>query len=173
MAVPWRSLFTASALFWLAACSSPNSQAPAPEPIEPSVVVGVPAGEDQLGFAALDEGSVLELETFGQGGTHVTLAIRAIGLGQECYVTVGIENLNTGAEIEEATPSSGPRPLLCREPPACDLVPFYVMMGGLTQPDEARDGLPIEVTARVRNEAGDGARGSVSAFLSTRALPDE
>jgi hypothetical protein len=52
-------------------------------------------------------------------------------------------------------------------------VPFYVMMGGITEPDEDRDGLPVEVTARVRNEAGDSARGSVSAFLSTRALPDD
>lgn len=156
----------------LTACGSGGGGA-ASEPVEPEVVIGVPAGEDQLGFEALEEDAILELGTFSQGGTHVTLAIRAIGLGRDCFVSVRVENLDTGAEIEEATPDSGPRPLLCRDENTCDLVPFYVMMGGLTEPDEEKDGLPVRLTARVRNEAGESARKRLNASLSTRALPDD
>jgi hypothetical protein len=158
--------------FTLAACGSGGGE-PGHEPLEPEVIIGVPAGDNQLGFEALEEDAILELGTFSQGGTHVNLAIRAIALGRDCFVSVTVENLNTGAEIEQATPDSGPRPLLCRDENTCDLVPFYVMLGGLTEPDEDKEGLPVELTARVRNEAGDSARRKQTAFLSTRALPDD
>jgi hypothetical protein len=35
----------------------------------------------------------------------------------------------------------------------CDLIPLHVLTGGLADPDD-KDGLPVRVTATVRNEAG-------------------
>lgn len=160
------------ALGGLVACGSTNGD-PQHEPVQPEVIIGVPAGDDELGFEPLEQDSILELGTFSQGGTHVVLAIRAIGLGNAAFVVVTVENLNTGAEIETATPESGPRPLICRDENTCDLVPLYVMMAGLTEPDEDKEGLPVELTAKVRNEADERAHSKLSAVLSTRALPED
>jgi hypothetical protein len=136
---------------------------------EPRVDIGLSAGEGGLGFERLEPGGEVPLLTFGQGGTHALLAIRCVGLGSSAFVNVTITNLQTGTEVR-STPSASPQLLICREPEVCDLVPFLVMTGGLTEPGQERDGLPIRVDVEAHNVAGARAREEREAVLSTRNL---
>jgi hypothetical protein len=134
------------------------------------VEIGLPGGEDGLDFAPLDEGGELRLQTFGQGGYHVFLGLRTTGLGARAFVTVRLRNVSTGAEIEAPAP---PRPQLffCDDARwVCELVPITVMVGGLTEVTEERDGLPVEVTIEAHNEAGARATATKAVALSTRDL---
>jgi hypothetical protein len=114
--------------------------------------IGTPDPSGNLDFVPLDEGADIPLGTFGQGGTHAELAVRCIGFGNKAFVDVTLENLSSGATVS-TLPSSRPQLLVCRDMPAnaCDMLPIYVMTGGLADPSE-KDGLRIRVTANVRGE---------------------
>ena len=133
-----------------------------------SVEVGMPTGPDGLDFAPLPAGSELRLQTFGQGGTHVMIAVRTAGLGKRAFVSATLRNLTTEVEVEEPAPAR-PQLLYCGDDGFCDLVPYLVHASGIAE-DEERDGLRVSLTARARNEAGAQAEASVEAVLSTADL---
>lgn len=135
-----------------------------------SAEIGVPGGPDGLEFAPLANGGELRLQTLGQGGTHVFLAVRTKGFGNRAYVTITMRNLTTGKEIQSPAP---PRPqlLFCDDAQrVCDLVPLTVMTGGITEQGEERDGLRVAIEAEVHNEAGVEALAATEATLSTADL---
>jgi hypothetical protein len=132
------------------------------------VQLGVPGGSDGLSFEPFTDGMELRLETFGQGGTHVLLGVRCIGFGSRAFVSVTLLDSNTGNEIIAPAPAR-PQLLFC-DGDHCDLVPITVMAGGLTQTDEERNGLPIQVSTEVHNQAGVSGVDSHSAVLSTADL---
>jgi hypothetical protein len=132
------------------------------------VQLGVPGGTDGLDFTGLEDGSVLNLETFGQGGTHVLLAVRCTGFGARAFVELRARNLTDGTELVAPAPAR-PQLLFC-EGDVCDLVPITLMMGGITSNDSERDGLGIELTAEVHNVAGVSGADSRRAVLSTAEL---
>jgi len=110
----------------------------------------------------------LNLETFGQGGTHVLLGVRCIGFGSRAFVELRAKNLALGSELIAPAPAR-PQLLFC-EGQVCDLVPITMMMGGIVPSDAERDGLAIELTANVHNAAGVSAKDSRRALLSTQDL---
>ena len=134
-----------------------------------SVQVGVPAGPDGLDFEPLLPGSELRLQTFGQGGTHVMVAVRSAGFGKRAFVSATLHNLTTEVEVEEPAPAR-PQLLYCGDDGFFDLVPYLVHASGIAATDEERDGLRVLLTARVRNETGARAEASVEAMLSTADL---
>lgn len=139
---------------------------------EPAVVrveIGIPAGDDGLEFAPLSPGGELRLESFGQGGMHVLLAVRCIGFGNRAFVGLAITNLTTGVQVTSPPPVR-PQLLLCRDQDVCDLVPLLAVVSGIADPGVDRNGLHVEVEADVRNEAGLSASASVEAVLSTADL---
>ncbi len=133
-----------------------------------SVEVGVPAGPDGLDFEPMPAGSELRLQTFGQGGTHVLVAVRSAGFGKRAFVSATLRNLTTDVEVEEPAPAR-PQLLYCGDDGFCDLVPYLVHASGIAA-DEERDGLRVLLTAQVRNEAGAQAEASIEAVLSTADL---
>ena len=132
------------------------------------VQLGVPGGSDGLSFVPLENGAVLRLETFGQGGVHVLLGVRCIGFGSRAFVSVTLKNSTSGTELVAPAPAR-PQLLFC-EGENCDLVPITVMAGGLTQSDAERDGLPIEISTEVHNQAGVSGTAHRTAVLSTADL---
>jgi hypothetical protein len=130
-----------------------------------AVEIGTPDPSGNLDFVPLEDGADIPLGTFGQGGTHAELAVRCIGFGNKAFVDVTLENLSSGAMVS-TLPSSRPQLLVCREQPsnACDMLPLYVMTGGLADPSE-KDGLRIRVTATVRGVDGEEASGSREGVL--------
>jgi hypothetical protein len=158
----------------VSACSSPSTPTPdADLPADSAVAsaeIGVPGGSDGLDFAPFERGGELRLQTLGQGGTHVFLAVRTVGFGNRAFVTLTLRNLTTGKEIQSPAP---PRPqlLFCDDAQlVCDLVPLTVMMGGITEPEEERHGLHVAIQAEVHNEAGAQAFADHEAVLSTEDL---
>lgn len=129
------------------------------------VEIGTPSPAGDLEYIPLDDGGDIALGTFGQGGTHAVLAVRCIGFGNRAFVDVTLENLMSGKTVA-TLPSSRPQLLLCREKPkgACDMLPIYVMTGGLADPAE-KDGLRIRVTANVRGVDGEEASASIEGVL--------
>jgi len=132
------------------------------------VQLGVPGGKDGLDFVPLEAGAVLNLETFGQGGTHVLLGVRCIGFGSRAFVELRAKNLVDGTELV-APASVRPQLLFC-EGDVCDLVPITMMMSGIAASGAEREGLPIELTANVHNVAGVSGTDSQQAVLSTQDL---
>jgi hypothetical protein len=132
------------------------------------VELGVPGGADALDFAPLEDGAVLPLETFGQGGTHVLLGVRCVGFGQRAFVSLRVQNLLSGTELIAPAPAH-PQLLFC-EGDVCDLVPITMMMGGIAENDADRDGLALAITAEVHNLAGMTGMASARATLSTADL---
>ncbi len=130
------------------------------------VEIGVPDDVTGLEFVPLDEGGDIPLESFGQGGTHASLAVRCIGFGNRAFVDVTLENLETG-ETAMTAPASRPQLLLCRDEETCDLIPLHVLTGGLAPPDE-KDGLAIGVTAEVRTEDGLVGTAEIEGVLRRR-----
>lgn len=124
------------------------------------VEVGVPGGHDGLEFVEFESGGELHLETFGQGGTHVTVAVKVRGLGvNRAFLDVTLLNLDTDARAMTA-PSSRPQLWYCEDEFAvCTQARVFVMTGGLAPPAE-KDGLRVRVTAVVT--ATDGRIGSGS-----------
>jgi hypothetical protein len=158
--LPWPLFATA-----LASCSSPEPSDGSAQAVE----IGLPGGEDDLDFIPLEPGGTITLQTFGQGGTHALMAVRCIGLGSRMYVTVWMENLESGRQVS-VPPAAQARPLACNDDGSCDLVPLLVMTGGLVPTGEDLDGLQVEVTAECRNEDGEEAEGSQIGVLSTEEL---
>lgn len=159
----------ALALALLAGCSG-SEPLVTDDASEPEVLVGVPGGEDDLDFVELKPGDPIQLETFFQGGTHINLAIRCLGLGDRAFIGVVVENLATGATVEAMTSSANPRPLLCRDPQTCDLLPFLVMMSGITETNEELSGLQVQITAEAKGVSGKTAVGSQRVELRTDEL---
>jgi hypothetical protein len=114
------------------------------------------------------DGTELRLQTFGQGGTHVLLAVRCIGFGSRAFVAIHVLNLNSGTEVVAPAPAR-PQLLFC-DGDVCDLVPITMVMDGLTPTVAERDGLAIRVTAEVHNVAGVTGEASQNAVLSTADL---
>jgi hypothetical protein len=138
--------------------------------LEKSVELGVPAGSAELDFAPLADGEELRLQTFGQGGTHVLVGVRCTGFGNRAFVSATLRNLNSGVEVEEPEPAR-PQLLYCaEEEDVCDLVPYLVHASGLTETDEEKHGLPVALTARVRDEQGVEAETTREIVLSTADL---
>jgi hypothetical protein len=134
-----------------------------------SVEIGVPGGADGLDFEPLAAGGELRLQSFGQGGTHVFLAVRCIGFGNRAFVNLTLTNEQTLVQVFSPA-SVRPQLLYCREPTVCDLVPILAMTGGLTEPGAERDGLPIQVAVEVHDQAGQSASAMQEAVLSTADL---
>src|SRR6478609_2448235 len=132
------------------------------------VELGVPSGPDSLDFAPLEDGTVLRLETFGQGGTHVLLGVRCVGFGQRAFVSLSVRNLSDCTELVAPAPAR-PQLLFCNGD-VCDLVPITMMMGGIAANDADRDGLAIEISAEVHNTAGVTGSASAQDTLSTADL---
>ena len=132
------------------------------------VLLGAPGGPDGLDFTPLPDDAELRLETFGQGGTHVLLGVRCIGFGTRAFVTLKARNLNTGIELVAPAPARAQ--LLFCSGDDCDLVPITLMMGGIAASDSERDGLPIEVSVEVHNQAGISGGATLRAHLSTADL---
>jgi hypothetical protein len=158
----------------LTACSDPQPAGAADDggagaPSTASVELGIPGGADDLDFKPLAEGAELRLQTFGQGGTHVLVAVRCVGFGNRAFVSAKLRNLDSGVEVEEPAPAR-PQLLFCNDDGTCELVPYLVHASGLTETDEERDGLPVRLTAHVTNDAGVEAEGSADAVLSTADL---
>jgi hypothetical protein len=133
-----------------------------------SVELGVPGGVDGLEFTPLGDGAVLRLETFGQGGTHVLLAVRTIGFGARAFVSLRAKNSLSGIEFTAPAPAR-PQLLYCVDE-TCDLVPITMMMGGIAPSDDERDGLAVELTAEVHNAVGTAGQCVRQAVLSTEDL---
>lgn len=140
-------------------------------PLQPATVeLGVPTGSSELDFAPLADGAELRLQTFGQGGTHVLVAVRCSGFGNRAFVSATLKNLTTDAEVLEPEPAR-PQLLYCGEEDACDLVPYLVHASGLTETDEEKDGLPVALTVRVRDDQNEAeAEATREAVLSTADL---
>jgi hypothetical protein len=155
-------------LFGASACSSSEGDAP-PEVGQGSVAVGVPAGEDGLGFQLLHDGDVVKLQTFGQGGTHLLTGVRSVGFGNRAFVSATLTNLQTGKVVSEPPPAR-PQLLYCGDVGACDLVPYLVHASGIVEPDQDAHGVRVLLAAAVRNEAGVAAEGSCEVVLSTEDL---
>jgi hypothetical protein len=134
-----------------------------------SVEIGVPGGMDGLDFVPLEDGAELRLQTFGQGGTHLIVAVRCLGFGSRAFVSAKLTNLRSGAEVAEPEPAR-PQLLFCSDEGVCDLVPYLVHASGLTQTDEEKEGLPVELMAEVRSETGASAQASREVVLSTADL---
>jgi len=148
--------------------SGQGGEAGGPPQPEVSVELGVPGGDDGLDFVPLAEGAELRLQTFGQGGTHVLVAVRCTGCASRAFVSATLLNLSTGVEVQEPPPVR-PQLLYCDDG-RCDLVPYLVHASGLTASNEEKDGLGVRLTARVRSEAGQIAECSREAVLSTADL---
>lgn len=129
------------------------------------VEIGTVGGEGNLEVIPLAAGGDIPLETFGQGGTHATVAVRAFGLGtNRAFIDVTVENLQGDGEVS-TVPSRRPQLWLCDEArEVCDYLPVHVMTGGLADPDE-KDGLRVRISAAVRTEDGLAGEGSQEGVL--------
>lgn len=162
-------------LLFINACSPNAAEGPEtlppvlPEPGPAKVTIGVPAGDDGLDFAALIPDGELRLQTFGQGGTHVLLGIRGEGFGKRAFVSLTLENSQTGAQAVSPAPVR-PQLFYCHDDNVCDLVPILAMASGLVRASEESDGLRILVHAKVHNAAGVQAEATQTALLSTADL---
>lgn len=136
-----------------------------------NVELGVPAGDDDLSFAPLDDGAEVRLQTFGQGGTHIVVAVRCTSCGKRMFVSAELSNLATGIVVAEPEPAR-PQLLYCAdgEDGACELVPYLVHASGLTESDQEKDGLRALLTAKARTETGEQAESSREIVLSTADL---
>jgi hypothetical protein len=164
------TLALAALLFLSAGCGASRSDGVAVDgdasASNVSVEIGLPAGDDGLSFAPLAPQGELRLESFGQGGIHVLLAIRCIGFGHRAFVSITVTNLVTGAQVVSPAPPS-PQLLLCRDAEVCDLVPVLVMVGAIAPPDSERNSLHVRVTADVHNSDGAASSASQEGVLST------
>jgi hypothetical protein len=154
------------------ACGDPEESEELPMETSEGVLVqiGVPGGEHGLDFVGLEPGSELRLQTFGQGGTHVLLGIRSVGIGNRGYVTIQIENLDTGKVVRTPAPVR-PQLLVCQsDGMTCDLVPLLASTSGLAPTGPEGSGAPVEISASVRNDAGKQAFTRHAFVLSTADL---
>jgi len=139
-------------------------------PLAPATAeLGVPGGADGLDFTPLADGTVLNLQTFGQGGTHVIVGVRCTSFGNRAFVSAIMHNDVTGVEVAEPPPAR-PQLLFCDDHGVCDLVPYLVHASGIAATDAEKDGLHVRLTATVKSESGLEAEGSREVVLSTADL---
>jgi hypothetical protein len=162
----FQRLVCGAVLAALSGCSGPSDAAPTPAA---EVELGVPDGDDGLGFRALAAGETLRVQTFGQGGTHVLLAIRCHGFDKRAFVSAKLRNLVTDVEVEEPAPAR-PQLLFCHDEGVCDLVPYLAHTSGLTATDAEKDGLMVRITVDAQDELGASAETSNEVQLSTADL---
>jgi hypothetical protein len=134
-----------------------------------SAELGVPGGSDGLSFVPIDDGAVLKLQTFGQGGVHVLVGVRCSGFGNRAFVSGSLTDPQTGDKTLEPEPAR-PQLLYCDDQGACDLVPYLVHATGLKPTFAEMDGLQVTLAAKVRSETGAVADASRSVVLSTADL---
>jgi hypothetical protein len=139
--------------------------APTPDAGMLRVEIGTPGGDDGLDFLPLEAGGDIALETFGQGGTHATVAVRAYGMGtNRAFIDVTVENIASGETVATVM-TRAPSLWLCDDArEICDYLPIHVMTGGLADPTE-KDGLAVRVSAVVRVETGISGEGSQDGVL--------
>ena len=135
-----------------------------------SVALGVPGGSDGLDFEPIDDGAVVDLQTFGQGGTHILLGVRTLGFGVRAFVEFMVTDETTGATIDAPPPARGQLFVCDDANVVCDLVPVTLMTGGLFGPDETRDGLAVHVSVSASNAAGVQASDERDFLLSSAEL---
>ncbi len=174
-----RRLLAIGVLAALAGCSEASSAAPGPPAanagaageaaLVAQVELGVPDGDDGLGFKPVEDGAELRVQTFGQGGTHVLLAVRCVGFDKRAFISAKLLNLLTGVEVAEPPPAR-PQLLYCHDEGVCDLVPYLAHTSGLTETDQEKDGLAVRVTVEAHDEAGASAESSRDVLLSTADL---
>jgi hypothetical protein len=131
--------------------------------------VGVPGGSDGLTFLPLDDGAVLKLHTFGQGGVHVLVGVNTWGFGNRAFVSGSLTNPQTGKQTLEPEPAR-PQLLYCGDEGNCDLVPYLIHATGLTPTFAEMDGLEVTLSVTVRSETGATADASRTVVLSTADL---
>lgn len=136
-----------------------------------SVSLGTPGGADGLSFVPLSSGAELRLQTFGQGGTHVLIAVRARGFGNRAFVSATLTAMATGIAVSEPAPAR-PQLLYCGPTGGddCDLVPYLVHTSGLAPTNEEKDGLRVLLAAQVMDESGERAEGACEVVLSAADL---
>lgn len=152
----YQSLWTALALLAVG-CGAPDDVEGQPQG-KPEVDVGLAGGDGSLEFLALAPGAEVPLETFGQGGRHVLLAVRTYGQGPRVYIRAALINSATGAQ---ASTPFGARPSLlrCDENGNCDLAPFVLPVGAAAYDGLTSQGLPVQL--RVDTETPEGLSASV------------
>jgi hypothetical protein len=130
------------------------------------VEIGTPGGDDGLDFIPLEPGGDIKLETFGQGGTHATVAVRAYDMGtNRAFLDVSVENALTGKTVS-TIPRRVPELWTCDDARhICDMLPLHVMTPRLTEDPADKDGLVVRVTAVVRVEDGPSGEGSQEGVL--------
>jgi hypothetical protein len=131
-----------------------------------SVEIGTPDPATGIDFVPLMPGGDIALETFGQGGTHATVAIRSIGFGGRAFVDVTVENPDEGTQVV-TVPSVRPQLWACdpKDLQVCDDSPIHVMTGGLTADPNKKDGLMVTVVAVVHTQDGKMAMGTQDGIL--------
>lgn len=137
--------------------------------VSTTVDLGTPGGDDGLGFVPMADGEELRVQTFGQGGTHVLIGVRASGFGTRAFVSAELENLESGTVVEEPAPAR-PQLFYCDDSGFCDLVPYLVHTSGLTKTDAEKDGLRVRLTVNVQSQSGASNHASRDATLSTADL---
>jgi hypothetical protein len=169
-------VFVFGALLALSGCASKHGdagdaaggqggEAGAPS-VTATVELGVPGGPDGLDFLPLADGAVLNLQTFGQGGTHVIVGVRCTGFGSRAFVSAIMHNDVTGVEVGEPAPAR-PQLLYCDDQGVCDLVPYLVHASGIAATDAEKEGLHVRITATVKSANGLEAESAREVVLST------
>jgi hypothetical protein len=143
---------------FLGGCLEPGEAPAVTDAGRPEVFLGTPDEVTGLQFEPFEDGGDLPLETHGQGGTHVSMAVRCVGFGNRAFVAVTLRDPATGKEVTtplQTPPPARPDLLLCEpdDPGVCDKIPMFVMTAGLAAPED-KDGLRIEIVATVYNQAG-------------------
>jgi hypothetical protein len=132
---------------------------------ELAVDIGVPGGMDGLDFVEFESGGEIELETFGQGGTHVTVAVRARGIGMNrAYLDVTLLDLDSDAR-SMTPPTSRPQLWYCMDMKSfaeCQQTRVFAPLGGLAR---GKDSLRVRITAVVTTLDGRLGSGSTEARL--------
>jgi hypothetical protein len=158
-----------AALSWLLVLSGCGAAGDASD-VEPGLEVGVPDPATGLEYESLAPGGEIVLGTFGQGGTHATLAVQCWGFGDEAYVSVSLRNLDGPGESASRVLDQ-PEALACQRRDGaeiCTRMPIFVTTNGLDPSNVGLDGLHVEVTATVRSRRGTLRSTTTDAYLMKR-----
>lgn len=137
---------------------------------ETGVAIGIPDPSTGLSFQALEAGGEIVLGTFGQGGTHATLAVQCWGFGDNAFVDITLRNLEGAGESASRT-SDQPVPLSCEklaDKHVCTRMPVFVTTNGLDPDRLGLEGRHIEVTATVRSTKRAMSSQTLDAYLVKR-----
>jgi hypothetical protein len=128
-----------------------------------SVRVGIPDEETGLQYTELELDGDIRVQRGGQGGSHALVALQCRGLGNKVFFQAGVHNLDGDGEVFSAL-LPRPRPIACDDDGLCNISPVFVQLGGVA-PREEWDGLHVELSGRVWNEAGLEASGTALGYL--------